>query len=212
MAHSYRVTSGVDIVVAGFAALNALERDAAWKMIREVRLEELAAQDSAGARKLRSLVLVARHLGDQPLTVTAYRKAFSELAAEGMRVDNAHALIRFYGSWRQAREALELAQDETAKQVEARFARRRLAKVWRYTEQTLRQTLADCILDLERVPQLGEFEHWRSERLRLAAARGEDASHLPSAGPYRRRYGSWEQSLLALGYTSDQVKERLERP
>lgn len=34
----------------------------------------------------------------------------------------------------------------------------------------------------------------------------------PSAGPYRRRYGSWQQALLHFGYTPDQVAERLERP
>lgn len=61
------------------------------------------------------------------------------------------------------------------------------------------------------MPQVAEFEHWRHRELELARAQGDDALHLPSAGPYRRRYGSWEQALLKLGYTSDEVAERLER-
>jgi hypothetical protein len=56
-----------------------------------------------------------------------------------------------------------------------------------------------------------EFEHWRREKLDLLAAKGDDAAHIPSPTPYRRRYGTWEQALLAFGYTPDQVAERLER-
>lgn len=35
---------------------------------------------------------------------------------------------------------------------------------------------------------------------------------LPSPGPYRRRWKSWEAALLHFGYTPDQVAERLEQP
>jgi hypothetical protein len=71
--------------------------------------------------------------------------------------------------------------------------------------------LRDCHDSIGHVPQLAEFEHWRERELELARAKGNDALHLPSDGPYRRRYGSWEKALLALGFTPDEVAERLER-
>lgn len=61
------------------------------------------------------------------------------------------------------------------------------------------------------MPQVAEFDWWRQRELELALAQGDDAKHLPSATPYRRRYETWEQALLHFGYTSDEVAERLDR-
>jgi hypothetical protein len=47
----------------------------------------------------------------------------------------------------------------------------------------------------------------------LAKARGDDdALHLPSTSPYRKRFGTWEAALLHFGFTPEQVSARLERP
>jgi hypothetical protein len=94
--------------------------------------------------------------------------------------------------------------------IEARFAKRRLGKVWRYTEKTLGEVLRRAMSDTGRICQLAEFEHWRQRDLELARAPGEEL-HLPSAGPYGRRYGgTWKKALLHFGFTPDEVAERLE--
>ena len=95
--------------------------------------------------------------------------------------------------------------------VEQHVAARRLDKVWRYTEPTLRQAVVDCVAAIGRVPQVAEFEHWRRGALELRRAAGDDAAHIPSPTPYRRRYGTWEKALLKFGYTPDEVAERLEQ-
>ncbi len=58
-------------------------------------------------------------------------------------------------------------------------------------------------------PSVAEFEWWRERELRLAEATGEDLN-LPSSSPYRRRWGTWEEALLAFGFTADEVALRLE--
>lgn len=58
---------------------------------------------------------------------------------------------------------------------------------------------------------MAEFEWWRDHELELARAEGNDALHLPSPNPYRRRWGSWEAALLYFGDTPDRVAERLEQ-
>jgi hypothetical protein len=58
---------------------------------------------------------------------------------------------------------------------------------------------------------VAEFEWWRDREFELARAEGNDALHIPSPTPYRRRWGTWEAALLHFGYTPDQVAERLEQ-
>ena len=45
-------------------------------------------------------------------------------------------------------------------------------------------------------------------RTRTRQGRGREL-HLPSASPYRKRWGDWEAALLHFGYTPEQVAERL---
>lgn len=47
---------------------------------------------------------------------------------------------------------------------------------------------------------VAEFDWLRQRELELAAAEGNDALHLPSAMPYRKRWGSWGKALLHFGY------------
>ncbi len=57
-----------------------------------------------------------------------------------------------------APRALDLSQATSARKIDARFRARRLGKVWRYTEDTLRETLARCVAHYGRPPQVAEFE------------------------------------------------------
>jgi hypothetical protein len=205
-----RRTTGVEVVLAANAVLSDEEQEEAFEHLAKARLARRAEDEGETARRLRSLRLVASRLGS-PLTIESYRSEWRRLKESGKEISSPNSLIDHFGSWRQAREALELAESSSARQIEARFAKRRLDKIWRYTEETLSSTIAACVRALGHVPQVAEFEHWRRRELEIARAKGDDALHLPSAGPYRRRYGSWEKALLALGYTPDQVVERLDR-
>jgi hypothetical protein len=207
-------TAGIDVVIAGFRLLTDEEQERAFATISQLRLERLAGEDGETAKALESMRLVRDHLGEIP-TAKTYREAAAELREQGVKVLDINKVMRTLGSgsWRQCREALELSDGSTASQIEARFAKRRLKRVWRYTETSLRETIELCMAHPDlggRVPQLAELEHWRARELELAKARGEEL-FLPSGGAYRRRYGTYEKALLALGFTPDTVAERLER-
>lgn len=204
-------TEATDVFLAAFNALDEAERDRVLAVLHEERLAAKAASSDVEATFYASLKRVREHLGETP-TSASYRKAWAELRAEGEEVENLHSVISHFGSWRCAREAIDFLDDGNSPQaVEARFRRRRLGKVWRYTSETLEEVLRDCYNEIGHVPQLAEFEHWRKGKLETARAKGDDALHLPSDGPYRRRYGSWHKALLAFGFTPDEVAERLER-
>lgn len=204
-------TSGAELLLAAFRALSADEQDQALRLMTDARLERDAEQGSETARFIASLVR-AHEVAGPELSPGAYKAAQRHLQERGIEIEPIGRVIRHFGSWRRAKEALALSASESTLRIETRFRSRRLGKVWRYTEETLRDTVSRCASDLGHVPQVAEFDFWRQRELELAEAQGNDALHLPSAGPYRRRYGSWELALLHFGFTSDQVAERLERP
>jgi len=173
-----------------------------------MRLARLAGEDSEMGRHLRSLRRVA-DVVDGDLTPETYRAARRTLLAGGEEVVEFNALLRYFGSWRRAKEAVGLAEVATPLKIEARFRSRLVGKVHRYREDTLRETLERCARDLGHVPLIIEFEHWRQRELELAKTRGEEL-FLPSDSPYRRRWGSWDKALLALGFAEEDVYARLE--
>ena len=204
-------TTGPDLLVIGFHALAREEQDEAFERISELRARRDADQSSEVERMICSLRQVAEQIGGEP-SVESYRLARFELAERGIEVEEVNRVIRFFGSWREAKEALAMSETTTPRRIEARFRSRRLDKVWRYTEETLGETLRQCVADLGHVPQIAEFDWWRQRQFELARAEGNDHLHLPSANPYRRRWRTWERALLHFGFTPDQVAERLERP
>lgn len=159
---------------------------------------------------LRSLRIVADEVGHTP-TVTEYREVERRLRGTDEAIIETNQVIRHFQSWRHAREALDLSATTTPRKIEARFRFRRLGKVWRYTDDTLLETLERCTADYGRPPMLAEFEHWRERELELARSRGDDALHLPSPTPYRKRFGSWEAALRHFGYTAHERAKRLEQ-
>lgn len=83
--------------------------------------------------------------------------------------------------------------------------------VSRYSDETLRHTLARCVAALGYVPKVAEFDRWREEELQRACCHGAGALGVPSSSAYRRRWGRWEGALRALGYPEPAIEARLER-
>jgi hypothetical protein len=201
-------TSATDLFLAAYSALAPEEQEEAFARISEARLARLAVDDSETGRFVRALRRVADRVGEDP-SPDDYRAARAELIAQGEDVPEINAVIRHFGSWRNAKESLARSPAESPLQIEARFRRRLLGKVHRYREDTLRVTLERCAADLGHVPLVIEFELWRQREVELAKARGEEL-FLPSDSPYRRRWGSWENALLHFGFTPEAIAERLE--
>ena len=203
-------TTAADILVVAFAALAPDEQREVVERITEVRARREAGAMSDTERFIASLRAVADYIGHAP-SPDEYRQARDELRASGQDIESFTRLSRHFGSWRRAKEALALSETTTARRIEARFRYRRVGKVWRYDEQMLGDTLKRCTEHYGRPPLVAEFEWWRDRELELARAEGNDALHLPSPTPYRRRWGTWEAALLHFGFTPDQVAERLEQ-
>lgn len=203
------LTAAPDLLVIAYRALSPFEQEQAFELINEARIERLAGEESESGRILASLKRVADVLGEAP-GVDDYRRARSELEAQGETLEPVSRILKHYRSWHVAREALGLSEVSSARAIDERFRKRRLGKVWRYTDQTLREVVDRCVSEIGHVPQVAEFDHWRHRQLELAGSRNEEL-HLPSAGPYRRRWGSWEKALLRFGYSEDEINGRLER-
>ncbi len=204
-------TSGADLLVVVYQALSSEEQDAGFERLAQLRLDNEAGTQSEGARYLRSLRRVTEVVGHFP-TADEYRATQPELVSAGEDVESFSRVYHFYGSWSRAYEAVELSATTTAKRIHARFRERRLGKVWRYTEDTLRDTLEHAAEHWGRPPSVAEFEWWRERELEVAVAAGNDDIHLPSANPYRRRYKTWEGALLHFGFTPEEIAKRLESP
>lgn len=84
-------------------------------------------------------------------------------------------------------------------------------RVSRYSDETLRHTLARCVAALGFVPKTAEYECWRSQELERARELGDEVLELPSSSAYRRRWRGWEDALRALGYPEPAIQARLER-
>jgi hypothetical protein len=209
--HSLRRLTAVELIVIGFRSLSAVEQDELLGELGELRLLRVAEDREQSEGMLRSLAQVALIAGSE-MTIADYKAARLELIAQGAAIPPIGRVIACFGTWVEAKEALTLSKRLSAGAIEARLRRRRrLAKVWRYTEETLEAALARACAHYGRPPQVAEFAWWRETELRLARAKGDDVLHLPSATPYRRRFGSWEAALLHFGYEVADVERRLER-
>jgi len=201
-------TSAIDLFVVAFEALTPGEQDAALDRCQASRLRRDADARSATEQLLASLQRVAELIGKEPedLTSADYREAIRrEIAEGGAGIEPLSRVIRHFGTWRQAKEALTLSADSTALQIEARFACRRVGRVWRYPDQVLRDTLRRCADELGYPPQVGEFRAWRQREIELAQAQGNHDLHLPSLNSYRRRHSFWKDTLRA--FLGDGIEE-----
>lgn len=201
-------TSGPDLLVASFLVLSDEEQDESFERLHRLRVEKQAGTDSEAGRFIRSLQRVAEQVGGVP-TIDEYKAVRAELAEDGESIEAFARLYRFFGSWPRATEALELSKLTTVERIEARFRERRIGKVWRYTEELLRETLMRAAEHWEPPPSTQEFEWWRQRELERGAA-GDGPAFLPSTNPYRQRFGTWEAALLHFGFTPEQAALRLE--
>ena len=204
-------TSAIDVLLVTFSALTNDEQEAAFARLSELRLQRLAAGEGEMARHIASLRKVAEHVGRPDLSVDEYRDAYKQLNAAGDEdVIELNKLIRFFGRWSSAKEALDLSATNTPLKIEARFRSRITGRPRQFREDELRQGLNDCANELGRVPLSAEYREWRQKEIELAKARGEDA-RLPSYEAFWRRYGDWDSALIHFGFDRDEVYARLER-
>lgn len=214
-------TSAPDLLLAAYNALTSDEQEQAFQRLTEARLDRLADQETELGRHLRSLQRVARYLEErgEQLTTTAYRRAWRELKAAGEAdLINLSAICRFFGSFAEARRALDLSAAQPIAQIQRQMSNRRLGRVHQYSRASLRKWLEEAIADLGldqghpdelRPPQCREFLDWRKQRRALAEAQGQTV-HIPTAAPYRRltTAGTWAAAMRALDFTPEEVAAR----
>ncbi|MBN8868738.1 MAG: hypothetical protein J0H66_02545 [Solirubrobacterales bacterium] len=200
-------TSGVDLLVSAFVTLNEVEQQAALAACQAKWLESCEAGNSEASLVFASLRRSVEECGEFP-GVEQYRDLRKSLGEEILPFSR---VLRFFnGSWHQAREAMDLLEVTTERRIQSRFESRQLGKIWKYTDETLRHCILEAGNAIGRAPQVSEYLWWREERRELAKAKGETL-FLPTATPYRNRFGSWEGALLHYGYTQEEIDKRLER-
>jgi hypothetical protein len=204
-------TPATDAILILFSALDDAEQQEIVERIATIRAITDVSAESASAPFLRSLRRVVEFIGHEPM-VDEYKDACAALRERGEDIIGFSGIVRHFGTWRRAKEALDLSRLTSVRNVEARFRHRRVSKIWRYTEATLRETLERVVVYYGAIPTIPEFDAWRQRELRLAAAEGNDALQLPSTRPYRERYRGWENALLHFGYAPEEIAKRLERP
>jgi hypothetical protein len=205
------MTSGVQAFIAIYAVLSPEEQEKAFTELRRQRALAQGDAEREMDQHLRSLRRVAEALGHVP-GVSEYKEVSQAFIADGEDVQPFSRLYKYFGkSWDRAKEALELSGETTTKAIEARFAHRRIGKPVRYSEVVLRDTVAKAVEYFGRPPNTSEYAWWRERQLELARAQGEKKPHLPTDGPYRDRWKSWEAALFHFGYTPDEIAHRLER-
>lgn len=201
-------TSATDVLLVAYQALTDDEQDELHRRIRDARLDRIEATDSQTALFVKSLRRACEVLGHIP-TAREYAQVRRDLAEQGEEIASQNSIIRFFGTWRLALEAFDLSETQTGLAIEARFRKRLLGRPAEYTEETLRESLAECVATLERIPTLTEFTAWRRRKTELAKAQGVDI-WIPGDHAYRSRYGTWEQALLHFGYAPEEVAARLD--
>lgn len=198
----------MDLLALAFAALDVEGQDEAFARITDIRLTRLACADSESAVMIKSLRRVA-DVADGELSPDIYRRVRRQLIEAGEEIHDFNTVSRHFGGWRLAKEALGLAEVTTPRKIDARFRARLRGRQRTFRQQELEQAMAECFAELGRVPLLAEYDEWRLGALTLARARGEDV-RVPSASVFRRRHRSWQQALLACGYSPTEVDVRLE--
>jgi hypothetical protein len=201
-------TSAVDIIAVAFVALLPVEQEEAFARISDTRLKRIAGEEGETARYIRSLRRVAERVGGD-LTPDTYKSARRELVSAGEDILDLNAVIRYFHTWRAAKEAVGLSETTTPLKIEARFRSRLIGKVQTYREEVLRDALEKCVAALGHVPLVVEYAHWRHREIELAKARGKDL-WLPSDSPYRRRWGDWDSALQHFGYDDEARLKRFE--
>lgn len=196
-------TSGTDLVLVAFKHLSQEEQDDCWERLRLVRLDQMAADDSDLQRFARGLRLVAEAVGQEP-SAGEFHKVRPKLVAAGEDIPTMKEMLNRFGSWRQAKSVLLLAEDEKLGAIDARYRRRLAGSTTRFTDQTVYDFLRRCGADIGHPPMLSEYNAWRERELEKARARGENL-RVPSPGAIRYRWARWQQALINAGFEIDDI-------
>lgn len=203
-------TSAIDLLCLSFSALPADEQDETLVRLRDIQLTRLAVDEGQSAAFLRALRRVADLNGGE-LSPAMYKRTRQSLLRDGEELPYVTQVIRNFGSWARAKEAAGLSTTTTIDVIEARFRARMRGHRPHYREDELKETLHRCATELGRVPLVTEYDDWRKKELALARARGELGRVSCSEG-FRRRWGTWEKTLLACGFSTHDLHVRLEAP
>lgn len=201
-------TTGDDALLVLYSALPREEQDAGYERITAHRLSADAASEDDMARYIRSLRRVVEHLGWFP-TTTEYKTVSLELIAAGEDLETFARVYGRFGSWRRAAEALGMAGSDSPRRVEARFKFRQRGRPHRFTDAQLADAMARAATECGGVPTTKDYAWWRHGQLEVANAQGDHDLMLPSLSSFRRRWGSWRETLVGCGYTKTQVVERM---
>jgi hypothetical protein len=99
-----------------------------------------AVREEAGSAPfLRSLRRVSEFISHEPSV--GDKDACAALRERGEEIKGFGSVVRHFGTSQRAKEAMGLSELTGIRNVEARFRHRRVGKIWRYTEATLRETL-----------------------------------------------------------------------
>jgi hypothetical protein len=165
------------------------------------RLHRLAATADQAEALLGAEAKAALVAGPE-LTVADYNNnARTELAAGGQDIPPIGRMIAFFGTSREAKEALGLRSAPTgAPRSSCGFGGASWTRSGTTARRRRRRRSLGPAATTAAHRWVAEYAAWRDAELGLARAKGDDAAHLPSATPYRRSYGSWEEALLYFGY------------
>jgi hypothetical protein len=189
--------------------MSLIEQEEAFAALHEARLLRVAGEDSEAAIFVRAMLEAANVAGGD-LAPSGYKQAREQLGAAGIELPSFGAVVKYFGSWRRAKEALSLSETEPARRIAARFRARRVGKTHSFNEGELCDALAACAAFLGRPPLVAEYEAWRARELELAEERGDRDLALPSPGTFRRRYKTWTATLVHFGYSPEEIYVRLE--
>ena len=115
-----RPATPLERLLAAFYRLSVAEQEEAFAALYEARLLRIAGEDSEAAIFVRAMREAARIAGDD-LAPEAYKQACEQLRAVGVELPSFAAVVKHFGSWRLAKEALSLSEIEPADRIAARF-------------------------------------------------------------------------------------------
>lgn len=110
-----------------FETLSADEQEEAFARLGAKRTARRASEESYTERFLRSLCRAAEVAAGTNFAPADYKSARAELAEQSEAIEPFSRLIRRWGTWLKAKEALALSETSTAWAIEARFRHRRTA-------------------------------------------------------------------------------------
>lgn len=196
-------TTAIDLILGAFRNLSAEEQDDCWKRLRLVRLDQMTFDDSELQRLARGLRRIAEEVGQEP-SASEFHTARKKLVAAGEDIATMKQLLKRFGSWKQAKAVLLLADDDKLGIVDARYRRRRAGRTARFTDATVLDFLRRCGEELGHPPMLSEYNAWRERELEKASVRGETL-RIPSPGAIRYRWARWREALLKAGFKAEAI-------